>query len=131
MQVKPPTQCMQSDVVDRTAASKPQRCTVCHKQAHKMLKCDRCRVTYYCGVACQKIDLKHHKTAVCVCFERQKSDSTVLQHQVRQANHPVHPLDAGGALLQQRFFSLSLSLSLSLGKTCENSTVEIVAATFG
>lgn len=37
-----------------------RKCYYCHKP-NAMSRCSRCRLTYYCGVACQKADWKEHK----------------------------------------------------------------------
>jgi len=81
------------------AALTKRQCASCHAHdAENMLRCSHCHITYYCSVACQKADWKHHKANVCVSLARQGSDRNFRMEFVASGKPPVHPCDERGIL---------------------------------
>jgi len=81
------------------AALGPRQCATCKVfDGGNMLRCSRCHATYYCSVACQKVDHKHHKANVCVSFARQGSDRNLRMEFVAGGKRSVHPCDEQGVL---------------------------------
>lgn len=58
-----------------TSPVSQNECSFCHVSLKKPLACGQCRVTFYCGVTCQKAAWKLHKP-VCVPFQNSTAEAT-------------------------------------------------------
>lgn len=48
-------------IKERETQSSSKRCGNCQKSGESLLRCSRCKSTYYCDVQCQRSDWKTHK----------------------------------------------------------------------
>jgi len=89
-------------------AQEIRACAACHLRGTEHMKCNLCRVTFYCSVECQRSDYKQHKKFVCVSHSRQQSNCSVQHIAVEFDGGSAHPHDTRGILAEQTDKSLRM-----------------------